>query len=433
MGGYFDEVFEAKFRIGKMKARLERPWAEVQQAYLEAYAHDPRRGEPIYEISEHWYNRGQHHISRIFAKAAAELPKPPTDLFLDEDVYTWKAADRAAISSFYSGHKDDARYFADVALRSRPDDERLRANRAFSVQSASELFAATIQPIEFTAESGWYASNPSIYRNGDQLRCVVRTVNYRLVNGSYIAPDNIVRTRNFLLDLNEAFKTARVVEIVDKTGDVRTAFPVRGFEDARLFFWRDQWRATATVRDFTESGLCEIALLDLDDDGTVVRAEALRGAWSALTQKNWMPFVEGDAAKFVYATQPTTIFSLTKSADGYTIEAPAGSTLGHGRLRGSSQGVRIDGGWLFAVHDAAFPGGSSRIYLHRFVLLDDQLRLVSMTDLFYFERLGIEFCAGLTQVGDKLIASYGVNDSSARLGVFDREVVLRALRTDFVI
>jgi len=435
LGGYFDEVFEAKFRVGKMKARLERPWAEIQQAYLEAYAHDPRRGEPLYEISEYWYNKGQHHISRIFAMAAAELPKPPTDLFLDEEVYTWKSADRAAISSFYSGHKDDARYFADIAVSWRPDDERLRANRAFSVQSVSDLFSAIIQPIEFTAESGWYASNPSIYRHNDQLRCVVRTVNYRLVNGSYIAPDNIICTRNFLLDLDEKFKTTRVVEMVDKTGGARTVFPVHGFEDARLFFWKGKWRATATVRDFTESGLCEIALLDLDDEGAVVHAEALRGSWSAHTQKNWMPFVDrdGEVAKFVYATQPTTIFSLTQTSEGYAVEAPAGSSLGHGRLRGGSQGARIDGGWIFAVHDVAFPGGTTRHYLHRFVLLDDQLQLVSMTDLFYFERLGIEFCAGLVAVGDKLVASYAVHDESARLKIFDLKAVRRALRKDFVI
>ena len=435
MGGYFDEVFEAKFRIGKMRAKLGRPWAEVQQAYLEAHAHDPRRAEPLYEISDYWYGKEIHSVARVFATAAAEIPKPPTDLFLDEDVYTWKAADRAAISSFYAGHKDAGRRFAAQAVLASPNDERLRANRAFFAQSARELFVSTVQPIEFTAEPGWYASNPSIYRHGGQLRCVVRLVNYKLVNGSYIAPDNIVRTRNFLLDLDDAFKTTRATEMVDKAGGARSTFPVRGFEDARLFFWKERWRAIATVRDFTEGGLCEIALLDLDDDSAVVRAEVLRGAWSVHTQKNWMPFVDGDGevAKFVYSTQPTTIFSLVKTDEGYAIEVSANCSLSHGRLRGGSQGVRVDGGWIFIIHDVAFPGGSSRMYLHRFVMLDEQLNLVSMTDPFYFERLGVEFCAGLVQSGDKLVASYAVNDGSANLGIFSLEVVRSALRKDFVI
>ncbi len=447
MGGYFDEVYEAKFRVAKMKDKLDRPWAEVQQAYLEAYAHDPRRAEPLYAISQRWYDEGIHAISRLFAVAAAETPKPPTDLFLDEDVYTWKSADRAAISSFYAGHKEDARYFADQALSWRPSDERLRANRAFSAQSASELFGATARPIDFAPEPGWNASNPSIYADGEKVRCVVRTVNYKIVNGSYVmtpADDvvrdegrwkgwQVIRTRNFLLDLGDDLKTTRATEMVDATGGGRTGYPVHGFEDARLFAWKGGWWATATVCDFTEDGRREIALLQIDDGGAVARAEPLRGAWSEHAQKNWMPLVEDGAVKFVYATSPPTIFALTETPDGHAVEPPAGCSFSHGRLRGGSQGVRVDGGWIFAVHDVAFPGGSSRLYLHRFVLLDDQLRLVSMTDPFYFERLGIEFCAGLCLVGDRLVASYAVNDGSARLATFDWQRVRRLLRKDFVV
>ena len=464
MGGYFDEVFEAKLRIGKMKSKLERPWAEVQQSFLEAYQHDPRRGEPLYEISDYWYNKGVHAIARIFAVAAAETPKPPTDLFLDEDVYTWKAADRASISSFYAGHKDDARYWADIALSWSPDDERLRSNRAFSAPSAESLFGSTARPIEFSPDPGWNASNPSIYSDGERVRCIVRTVNYRIVDGAYVTPPGdvvqedgpwkgwqVIRTRNFLLDLGADLKTTHATEIVDATGETRTAYPVHGFEDARLFAWRGTWWATATVCDFTEEGRREIVLLQIGDDGRIARVDPMRGPWSVHAQKNWMPLIDGDVAQFLYATHPTTVLDLVDADDRdvkrlawfamehgrYAVGAPAdwqpSLFAQHGRLRGGSQGVRVEGGWIFVVHDVAFPGGSGRIYLHRFVMLDDQHRLVSMTDPFYFEQLGIEFCAGLAQVGDALVASYAVNDGSARLGVFDWKAVRRALRKDFVI
>jgi hypothetical protein len=456
MGGYFDEVFEAKFRVAKMKDKLGHPWAEVQQAYLEAFAHDPRRAEPLFAISEHWYNKEIHAVSRLFSSVAAEMPKPPTDLFLDEAVYTWKAADRAAISSFYSGHKEDSRDFAEQAVSYWPNDERLRTNRAFCAPSAIELFGATVRAIDFAPEPGWNSSNPSIYFDGKRLRCIVRTVNYKLVNGSYVTPPGdiareegprkgfpIIRTRNFLLDLDDDLMTTHVAEIVDKTGDVRTGYPIHGFEDARLFSWKGAWWATATVCDFTDDGLREIALLQIDDDGAVARAEALRGPWSAHAQKNWMPLVDGDAAKFIYATSldgdvgSTTIFDLAPADDAearprYSIQPPAGAEYGHGRLRGGSQAIRVDGGWLFAVHDVAFPG-SGRMYLHRFVFIDDKLQLESMTDPFYFEKLGIEFCAGLALVDGKLVASYAVNDGSARLGIFDWRLVRRKLRKDFVI
>jgi tetratricopeptide (TPR) repeat protein len=442
LGGYFDEVYEAKFRVGKMKAKLNRPWAEIQQAYFEAYAHDPRRAEPLYAISEHWYDKSQHHIARIFAVAAAELPKPPTDLFLDEEIYSWKGADRAAISSFYAGYKDDGRRWAEKAVCLRPDDERLRANRAYYAQPASELFGATTREINFVPEPGWKASNPSIYCHNDRVRCIVRTVNYAIVDGAYVTPPEdivraegsykgwqVIRTRNFLLDLSNDLSTTCTVELIDKTGGARSDYPVHGFEDARLFYWQGSWHATATVCDFTEDGQREIAILDIDDEGSIVRAQPLRGPWSGQAQKNWMPLVEEDKVMFVYAAEPATIFTLN---DGRVIDFSADCTFGHGRLRGGSQGVKVDEGWIFVVHDVAFPG-SGRFYLHRFVLLDNQLRLVSMTDPFHFERLGIEFCAGLAKVNGKLVASYAVNDGSAKLAIFEWEAVRKALRKDFVI
>lgn len=438
LGGYFDEVFEAKLRIGKMKACLGKPWGEIQQAFLDAFAHDPRRAEPLHAIAEHWHSKDQHALTRIFARAAAELPKPPTDLFLDEEIYTWRAADLAAISSFYAGFKDEGRRFADRAVMHRPDDERLRANRAFYAQSARDMFGATVRAVDFTPEPGWNASNPSICWGEDGLRCIVRTVNYKISSsGAYVTPDGdgVIRTRNFLLNLNFDLSTAKAVEMIDKAATPRTSFPIHGFEDARLFYWKDRWWATSTVCDFTADGRREIALLEIDDEDAIIRAEPLRGPWSVHAQKNWMPIIDDDVAKFVYATSPTTIFQLVEKDLQHTI-APLSQERGHGRLRGGSQGVRIDEGWIFIVHDVAFPG-SGRIYLHRFVLLNDQLELVSMSDPFYFEQLGIEFCAGLalihTPVRGTLVASYAVNDGSARLGSFDLESVRKTLRTDFVI
>ena len=454
MGGYFDEVYEAKFRIGKMMEKLGRPWAEIQQAYLEAFAHDPRRAEPLYAISQYWYDRGGnggHAVSRLFAVPAAEMPKPATDLFLDEDVYTWKAADRASISSFYSGHKDEGRDFAEQAVSFRPNDERLRSNRAFFTQSASELFGAQARAIDFVPEPGWQASNPSICVHEGRTRCVVRTVNYKIVNGRYVTPPQdvvreegkykgwqIIRTRNFLLDLDGNLNTTGSVELIDKTNSTLSSYPVKGFEDARLFTWNGKWWATCTVCDFTEDGKREIALLEIDDHGAVVRSEPLRGPWSVHVQKNWMPVVDAAGVKFIYATSldgdvgSTVVFDLVEQGGLHTVRPPAGCTFGHGRLRGGSQAVRVDEGWLVVVHDVAF-SGSTRTYLHRFVMFDDKLTLVSMSDPFYFEKSGIEFCAGLAQVGDKLVASYAVNDGSARLGIFDVSRVRKKLRKDFVI
>jgi tetratricopeptide (TPR) repeat protein len=435
LGGYFDEIFEAKFRIGKMKQRLGRSWADVQQAYLDAYAHDPRRAEPLCAIAEHWHGKDQHALTRLFAVPAGEMSKPPTDLFLDEEVYQWKAADLAAISSFYAGHKEVGRAFAEKALRARPHDERLRANRGFFARDVKALFGAAVQAIEFQPDEGWNASNPSICWGEEGLRCIVRTVNYRIVRGAYLTPagDGVICTRNFFLSLDADLKTTGAVELVDQTDLTRTAFPIHGFEDARLFQWEGTWWATATVCDLTLEGKREIALLQLDPKGAVVRASPLRGPWSDRAQKNWMPVVDEADVRFVYAVgAPSTMLDLQLEQGQPALRSFTHMDAASGRLRGGSQGVWTSEGWLFVVHDVVFHG-SGRIYLHRFVLLNEAFALIAMSDLFYFERLGIEFCAGLARVEDRLIASYAVNDGSARLAVFSLQRVLGLLRTDLVV
>lgn len=142
----------------------------------------------------------------------------------------------------------------------------------------------------------------------------------------------------------------------------------------------------------------------------------------------------GPRTAFVYAVSPDggrrpAIFDVTEGrADPRGVDF-----FGHGRLRGGSQLVRVSDGWLCVVHDVTWHGGGARVYLHRFVLLSTDLEIVSMTDPFYFRRLGIEFCAGLACDGDRLVASFSVEDRQACLGVFSLARVREQLRRDFVI
>jgi glycosyltransferase involved in cell wall biosynthesis len=135
MAGYHDERYEAQFRVGRMLEAIGEPWDKIQAAYLAAYALDPSRAEPLYEIARHWSDAGDHALTRLFAVPAAALPIPPTDFFVDEDVYTWKAADLASIGLFYTtslGDRDRelGQELAERALRACPHDARLRSNLA---------------------------------------------------------------------------------------------------------------------------------------------------------------------------------------------------------------------------------------------------------------------------------------------------------------
>jgi predicted GH43/DUF377 family glycosyl hydrolase len=168
----------------------------------------------------------------------------------------------------------------------------------------------------------------------------------------------------------------------------------------------------------------------LDDNYAIVRATLQRGPWSVRAQKNWMPTNDG---RIIYAVAPggkraSTVFRL----EGQHVTMPAGTAVSQGRLRGGSHAVKVPGGWLCIVHDVAWPGGG-RMYLHRFALLTEDLALVSLTDPFVFQTRSVEFCAGLAFDGKRLVASFGVEDQHALLGIFDLDVVLGQLRSDYQI
>jgi tetratricopeptide (TPR) repeat protein len=451
LGGWAEETFETYLRRAKIFQALGRPWAEVQQAYLDAFKFAPKRAEPLFKIAEYWYCQDAHHLAYLFAGRASELPRPDATLFVDEEVYTWKCADIAAISGYYIDDelaKVNGRRYAEKCVRAKPDDERMRANWAFYTPTAAEMFPGyQAKPIDFTPEDPWSPYNPSIYfdpnpkgrtKSGPipgRWRCIVRTSNYKIINGNYITPDNnIIHTRNFMLDLDDKLNVVKTTEMIDKTGTPRSDYPCHGFEDCRLFRHEGKLVFTATVCDFdlerAYEGPREIVLGELDDNYAIVRATLQRGPWSVRAQKNWMPTNDG---RIIYAVAPggkraSTVFRL----EGQHVTMPAGTAVSQGRLRGGSHAVKVPGGWLCIVHDVAWPGGG-RMYLHRFALLTEDLALVSLTDPFVFQTRSVEFCAGLAFDGKRLVASFGVEDQHALLGIFDLDVVLGQLRSDYQI
>lgn len=429
---------EARIATAQSLTRIARghTWAEVQQAFLDAYQLDTRRAEPLFHIAEHWYDEEVHPLALLFSGRAERLAPVSSALFLDRNIYDYRAADIVAISSFYCDQLGDptirpeGRRCAEKAVRARPSDERLRANWAFYAPKVSEEFGARIQAVDFTPEAPYTASNPSVHFDGIRWRVLVRTTNYKIINGQYLTPnDNVIYTRNWMIELDHELATQRAIEMKDRTGLPTTSFPVHGYEDCRLFRHQGQLYASATVCDWTDQGDRELTIVKLDDDYQIIDAWPVRGSWSATPQKNWMP-IEGDDLRFIYATKdPTTILTVNPSARQITTPA----VLGHGRLRGGSQAVKIGDAWIFIVHDVAWPGGNARIYLHRFVEMDANFRVIGMSDPFYFERRGIEFCCGLGYDGKKLVASFSVEDRCAKLAIFDLEKVRSSLRRDYTI
>jgi tetratricopeptide (TPR) repeat protein len=313
----------------------------------------------------------------------------------------------------------ERRYGASVqeAALSRAIHPGLREEARNDLGSRSTKLPASIVEIDAPAVEGWNRLNPCIFNVEDGLECVVRTVNYKILDGGgYEIPGGIVQTRNYLADVDrETLRLLNVREIIDHTRVLTSPSWILGYEDIRVVAPGGRRLLSATVCDRREDMRRQIVSCELAADGFLIGEQAVYE--SDRDEKNWMPTPDGKA--FVYSCGATAI--QERDGDGYSEHE---STLGLEHLRGGSQLLAVEDGFLAVVHEVIYTGGK-RVYLHHFVRFDESYRIASVSDAWYLEKIGIEFCCGMARRGSDLILSFGIDDRRAVFAVLAEADALR--------
>lgn len=430
-GGWDEEVWYSKWMLAFTSAKDDDDFVRL---CFEAYRFRPGRAEPLHSIARRLREACRWERAMSFAEKGRAIPFPSHDLlFIDDSIYREGFDEETSIAGYYC--KSPVRYaagrdacFSLATRRSARSETRLgaRFNSVYYARRFDEVFpGSSSHPITMEVGPGWSATNPSIARTADGWRGVVRTVNYRLVDGNYVndSPGAPIRTRNWLVRFSDAFEIESALEIEEPADAPRCAdAPIRGYEDCRLIVWREALWCSATVADRSPDMRREVILLRLDADGSVAAEYRLRGLVAGRNEKNWVPFVFGDELLFVYQADPTTVVRFDPDSGRVAELVRQTPDLALEQLRGGSQAVAVDGGWLYLTHEV--DQFSPRVYLHRFAYLTDDFRVGAVSDPFYFSRKGIEFAAGLARDGSRLVASYGVNDGEAHIAEFDLDQVL---------
>lgn len=138
MGGWDEEVFVARLEASRLLHRLREPWSRVLESYLACWQARPSRAEPLVELARLHRLAEDFDLGHLFARTAAELPFPESDaLFVEAEVYRWRALDEQAICAFYVGRTEETFELCQRLLDrdEMPDAERDRvlANRDFAV------------------------------------------------------------------------------------------------------------------------------------------------------------------------------------------------------------------------------------------------------------------------------------------------------------
>jgi hypothetical protein len=300
----------------------------------------------------------------------------------------------------------------------------------------------------------------SIHYAGRKWRLLIRTVNYKIVNGgAYYAAsgkpltvEDPIISINWMYDLDDTLTVTAMTEVVDRTnaaklkgprlfeaGNARWWSDIRGYEDGRLFAYDGKLYASVTVCDLdlgpSYAGLPppKMALLELAADYAITKVTPLLGPWNKYVQKNWMPIDKssGSCLRWMYSCEPLLMLDYSLTDERFQPLAGGSDFAAIGDMRGGSQLICIEHdsygpGMLCVTHEV--PSGGQRSYLHRCVFTTMEGVVVARTEPFYFAKHGIEFCAGLAYDGARLVASFGSDDATVNLGVFSLARVFQLLQ-----
>jgi hypothetical protein len=281
----------------------------------------------------------------------------------------------------------------------------------------------------------WSAFNPSIGTDGQgTYAIVVRSSNYR-IDREFGVPDiELSQIRNRLwfseLDLDLNLVNLRRFDVVGLDH-------AAGIEDARLF-WRDgRWYVLAvTLKSVVSNRKARLNLFVLDTDANTATYIKTYPSWDAnRSEKNWMPIAYGhtDEFEYVYSSAGAYnqgVFILFGEEDAVASNFRGGSCL-----------VPLeDGSYLAVVHQTYVRTHKSfdveagqlvaskvRNYTHRFVRYSKTGMAIEYSPEFYFDGPGIEFAAGMAQVGENLVISYGREDATAHLATIPLSAALDLL------
>ncbi len=440
-GGWEEEAWYAAYRIGLCSIQLDE-WERAVFELLNAWARRPLRAEPLYQLAHAARLRGESHLAMLAAERALRISPPDDDrLFVETPAHDYGPIEEISISAFYTGDQSIGMAASDTLLHDRnvPSYSRDLAGRnaAFYAQA---LPAAWSIPIEITDEfnrPGYSPGNTTICRTDDGYLVVVRLVNY-LQQGAVMYtvhdPAGRIDSKNAHLLLNSSFEILSSLEIDDRLleqvqPDYASGHYVQGIEDLRITLWGDAWWFTASTTLFDPDGRPRVVLGQLDlSASTVEHLVPLDFVGRRMFEKNWLPFVHEDRLLLLYSCDPTIILEPdleTGLCREIYRDVPE---MCFDRYRGSAPPIPFGAGYLFTIHEVTYIEGK-RVYLHRFVEMDQSFRIRRASRLFSVWHLGVEYNCGicLSHSNEDLLLTFSFEDRQSWIVCVPLDAVERML------
>ena len=262
----------------------------------------------------------------------------------------------------------------------------------------------------FGNQCAYSEMNPSLYYDPltEEYTVLVRLVNYRKFNDrSYVLYEN---------QSNSEYMISRSKSLTSLEWNPL----IINYEGLEIHW--THWKGVEDIRFIdSKTVLCCIPELHPSGNPTLFTATLERSTLTnfqqcspAPNEKNWMPFED----KVIYSTSPFIIKSVKE--DNQTNLGVIPELEGY---HGSTNGIKIDDGWIFLIHK-----NEDQKVIHRWILyLKTSLKFSA--EFIFFPHSYIEFPCSLVVVEKehKWIVSLGVNDDKAFLIDIDPKHVLERL------
>lgn len=430
MGGWREEVWCSHYGVVQCLVQLGDLKAAARKVKEAAEVCGDRAEAAVYlaaalrrEGSRRWAAVGGHGgppaaAVALFKKAwrylelCDKLPLPKADrLFVEPEAYGSRLRLEQSYLAHYGAPHDAAKgLLAALSCEGPQEVEGLRN----AVYYAEPLQAVEWRRLSLPAPEGFVSSSVG----ASEGRLCVRCVNYTILpDGSYHMPGGKVETRNFLTTwkgfADPDYSAADLVELLPAPSAARrSGESVLGLEDVRLF---GADRFTATTREFSYGPFNRIAWGAWRYEGAAAVADfvVLRPPTETSCEKNWTPLA---ADLFVYRWHPLEVYRVLPPAD-VELQTSQPTPRWFRHVRGSTPLERAGEKLLGLVH-VVLPH-APRVYLHCFVWLSAEWKLLAYSLPFVLQDIGIEYTLGLTVVEDRAVIFASRQDRESWMGAVD--------------
>jgi hypothetical protein len=306
-------------------------------------------------------------------------------------------------------------------LWSTKRDQELLAGRV-AMASANVLKRTySLSPIQLPTSGHNPSVNPGLIETKDGYLVIARSSRLRCYDDvDYIENKEKVDDINYLYRLDSNLQVISSQPLDEQLLRMEGHSIRHCMSDTRLFFWKNQlWAIGAAARIKEKQEVISQILFRIENNA-VVEAIPLDSPIGSALEKNWTPVIKQGDLKLIYSFTPLNVINITEgkaAIDGIF------KRIKFHDARGGTPLIEYKGGFIGLVHQEPNMWNGRRSYTHSFAWFSKDLELLEISEPFYLQRKGLEFAAGICNVKDGILVSYGVADRACMLMHIPDEVI----------